>query len=62
VHLCDCALGVVDLFVQDVCGSAVDVEGGVHGHSQVFDDAVLAKDFADVVFFDVPGQCLDNDL
>jgi len=62
MHLCDCALSVVDLLVQDVCGSAVDVEGWVHGHSQVFDDAVFAKDFADVVFFDVSGQCLDDDL
>jgi hypothetical protein len=55
VHFSDCALGIVDFFVHNVCGSAVDVEDGVHGHAQVFDGAVFAEDFADVVFFDVAG-------
>jgi hypothetical protein len=62
VHLCDCALGVVDFFVQDVCNAAVDVECRVHGHAQVLDHAILAEDLADVVFFDVACQCLDDDL
>jgi hypothetical protein len=62
VHLCDCALGVVDLFVHDVCRAAVDVERRVHGHAQVLDDSIFAKDFADVVFFDVSGQCLYDNL
>jgi hypothetical protein len=55
VHFGDCALRIVDFFVHDVCSSAVDVEDGVHGHAQVFDGAVFAKNFADVVFFDVAG-------
>jgi hypothetical protein len=62
VHLCDCALGVVDFFVHDVGRAAVDVEGRIHGHAQVLDDAVFAKDFADVGFFDVSGQCLYDNL
>jgi hypothetical protein len=62
VHFCDCALRVVNLFVHDVCGSAVYVEDWVHGHAQVFDGAVFAEDFADVVFFDVSGQCLYDNL
>jgi hypothetical protein len=62
VHLCDCALGVVDLFVHDVCRAAVDVEGGVHGHAQVLNDSIFAKDFAYVVFFDVSSQCLYDNL
>lgn len=55
VHLCDCALRVVDFLVQDICSAAVDVEGGVHGHAQVLDGAVSTEDFADVRFFDVAG-------
>tara|TARA_R110002003_G_scaffold55_4_gene4949 strand:- start:6819 stop:7028 length:210 start_codon:yes stop_codon:yes gene_type:complete len=62
VHLRDCALGVVDFFVQDVGNAAVNVECRVHGHAQVLDHAVLAEDLADVVFFDVACQCLDDDL
>jgi hypothetical protein len=62
VHLCDCTLGVVDFLVHDVCGAAVNIEGRVHGHAQVFDGAILAKDFADVVFLDVSGQGLDDNL
>lgn len=34
----------------------------VHGHSQVLDCPVLAKDLADVIFFDVPCQSLYYDL
>jgi hypothetical protein len=55
VHLCNSAFGVVDIFIHDVCGAAVDVEGRVHGHSEVFNGAVFAEDLADMVFFDVPG-------
>jgi hypothetical protein len=62
MHLRNCALGVVNLFVQDVCSAAIDVEGWIHRHSEVFDSAVLSKDFADVVFFDVSSQGLDDDL
>lgn len=36
--------------------------GGIHGHSDVFDDAVFAEYLADVVFFDVAGQCFYHDL
>lgn len=62
MHLGDCALCVVDFFIQNICGAAVDVEDGVHGHAQILYDAVFAKDFADVVFFDVAGQGFDHDL
>lgn len=55
MHFRNRALCIVDLFVQDVCGAAVYVEGGVHGHAQVFDGAVFGEDFADVGFFDVAG-------
>jgi hypothetical protein len=55
VHFCDGVLGVVEVVVEDVGGAAIDVEGGVHGHAQVFDGAILCEDFADVAFFDVPG-------
>jgi hypothetical protein len=55
VHLCNSAFGVIDIFIHDVGGAAIDVEGRVHGHSEVFDGAILAEDFADVVFFDISG-------
>jgi hypothetical protein len=62
VHFRDCALRIVYLFVQNVCGAAVDVEDGVHGHAQVFDGAVFAEDFADVGFFDVACQGFHDNL
>ena len=34
----------------------------VHGHPQVFDNAVFAEDLADMVFFDVSGQSLYYNL
>jgi hypothetical protein len=62
VHFRNGALGVVDFFVHDVCSSAIDVEHGVHGHAKVFDDAIFAKDLADVGFFDVSGESFYYDL
>jgi hypothetical protein len=62
VHFRNRALGVVDFFVHDVGGAAIDVEDGVHGHAQVLNDTVLAEDFADVLFFDVAREGLDDNL
>lgn len=77
MHLGDCALGVVDLFVRDVCYTPVDVDcavsleisgqvgdltGLVHGHREVFYDAIFAEYLADVFLFDVPSQCFNDDL
>lgn len=54
MHLCDCALSLVHLFEENVCDATVDAERRVHGHSDIFDDAIFAEYFADVIFFDVP--------
>jgi len=62
MHLRNGAFGLVDLFVHDICYAAVHIEGFVHGHPEVLDDSVLAKDLANVVFFDISGQSFDNDL
>lgn len=62
MHFRNRALGVVDLFVHDVGGAAIDVEDGVHGHAQVLDDTVLAEDFADMRFFDVAGEGFYDNL
>jgi len=62
VHFRNRALSVVNLFVHDVSGAAIDVEDGIHGHAQVLDDTVLAKDFTDVRFFDVAGEGFYDNL
>jgi hypothetical protein len=56
MHFRNGALGVVNFFVHDVCGAAIDVEDWVHRHAKVLDDAVFTKDLADVGFFDVSGE------
>lgn len=62
MHFRNRAFRVVDLFVHDVCGAAVDIEDGIHGHAQVLDDAIFGEDFADVGFFDVAGEGFYDDL
>ena len=62
MHLGNGALGVVEVVVEDVGGAAVDVEGGIHGHAQVLDGAVLCEDLAHVALVDVPRQGLDDNL
>jgi hypothetical protein len=62
VHFGNCALGVIELMVQDIGCAAIDVEGGIHGHAQVFDGAVLCEDFANVALLDVSRQGLDDNL
>lgn len=62
MHLGDCALCIVDVFVEDVCDTSVDVEGWVHGHPQILDGAIFAKYLTDMVFFNIASQCLDNNL
>lgn len=78
MHLCNCTFGIIHFFVEDVCSSTVDVDYfvslaalgeswreltyGVHGHPEIFDGAVFAENLANMVFFDIPGQCLYHDL
>lgn len=62
MHLCDCTLGIIDLLIQNVRSSTVDIESWIHRHPKVFYYAVLAKNLTDMVFLDVSGQCLDNNF
>lgn len=62
MHLCDCTLGFVDLLVEYVCDAAINVESGIHGHPDIFDDAILSKYLTYVVLFDVSGQGFYHNL
>jgi hypothetical protein len=62
MHLCDCTLGVVDFFVHDVCGSAIDIEDLVHRHVELLDHTVLSEDLTDVILLDISSQCLYYNL
>lgn len=62
VHVRDGGFGRGRVAVHDVGGAAVGHELAVDGHVEVLYPAVGAEDLAQVVFVDVLGELLDDDL
>lgn len=62
MHLGDSLIGVFGAVVENEGCSAIEIINWIQGEIDVPDQAELAKNLAKVLFADVPGQLLYNNL
>lgn len=62
MHMGNSCFGIGLVDIEDVGRTTVRVELPIHGHVQISDRAILAKDFVQVILIDGLGQFFNDDL